>query len=128
MTTFNEGMAWAKSTRVTYLALGDDPQSLDMTLVPIIRESGSIEKIPLIAIEHCRLNAVYQSCHMDARQKFDLLAMMDEAGHKLLAAGWSHLQLTANALNKTVERAKESVDAGFYSVRYGIPTDLYTTT
>lgn len=121
--TFEEALAWVYETRNTCLALGNVSESLDRKIVQQCRENGVFESIPLIALEHRRLNAVYKTGRIrkELHQELDLIRRMDDLGRKLLAAGWIPIQLTANALNKTVERAKEYVAAGFVSAQYGLP-------
>lgn len=121
--TYEQALAWVFSLRNTYLSFGEDPCGLDMKMQPQCRETGAFENIPLVAIEHQRLSALWGSAQVlkDIGQQLDLIQRMDQAGRKLLAVGWSPLQLTANALNKTEDCAKAYVEAGYISLRYGLP-------
>lgn len=123
MKTIKEALAWVYAVRSTFLVLGDLPDAIDEKLVSTCRETGVVEEIPLIALEHRRLHAVFQTSRIpkDFKQQLDLLDRMDALGNKLIAKGWNSIQLTANALNTTVERAKESVAAGIVSAQYGVP-------
>lgn len=123
MKTLTQALAWVYGTRNTFIAMGDDPDVIDLKTVTAYRDSGSQEEVPLIALEHRRIQAVLgtRTVEKSILEELDLYDTRDKLGKRLLDLGWTHIQLTANALNTTISHAKALVNEGIYSELYGIP-------
>lgn len=121
ITNLNEALAWVMAPRRTLELLGAPAGDFDA--VRQVRDSGAVEEIPRIAQEHRRLHAVLSDGGVPKtlRDELDLYDRIDAVARQLQESGWTPIQLTANALNLTVEHAQELVDAGIYHARYGMP-------
>lgn len=123
MKTIAQALAWVYETRNLFIAMGNEPTVIDLRTVTAYRDSGSQEEVPLIALEHRRLQAVLEtnSVEKSILEELYLYDARDKLGKRLLDLGWTHIRITANALNTTISHAKALVKEGIYSELYGIP-------
>lgn len=80
-------------------------------LTRIVREGGQEERVPQLAVDHRKAHA--SDADLDTK---------DDLAEKLSELGWTDEQISANALNVTVDRFRQLVKAGTYSDGYGLST------